>query len=207
MSSSTDQRRRARLRVGGSTLAALALGAAGVALAATPETPVVATEKAGGAAEGAPDLTRVSLQRASDGRLRAGMSFGADLAPKDLVAKSGPPGSACLRLYTATTPGVLPPDYLICVTADAKGTKLRASILAEQVNKLPKRVGSATVTRPSKRSMVLRFSQSAVGKPAIIRFAAEATKPGCIKASCVDTVPNAPGTKKLTLRLEAPPER
>lgn len=184
----------------------LALGGAGIALAASPNTPVVASEKAGGAVAGAPDLTRVSLQRSSDGRLRAGLNFGANLAPKDLVAKSGPPGSVCLRLYTATTPGVLPPDYLICVTSDAKGKTLRASILAEQVNKLPKKVGTATVTRPSKRSLALRFSQSSIGRPAVIRFGAEATKPGCVRASCVDTVPNAPATKKLTLRLEAPPE-
>lgn len=112
----------------------------------------------------------------------------------------------CLRVYTAATPGALPPDYLVCVTADAKGKTLRGSVLAEQVNALPKRVATATVTRPSLRSMVVRFSQSAVGKPAEIQFTGEAARAGCIRASCVDTVPNAPKTAKLTLRIEAPPE-
>ncbi len=194
------------IRTGGLTAAAaVALSAA--ALAAQGDTPVIATEKAGDAAPDAPDLTRVSLQRASDGRLRAGIGFAQDMEPKDLVASGGPPGSVCVRLFTSTTPGVLPPDYLVCVTADAKGRTLRGSVVAEQVNALPRRVATASVSRASKRSLVVRFSQSAVGKPSAIRFAAEATRAGCVRASCVDTLPNAPKTSKLTLRLEAPPER
>lgn len=169
---------------------------------------MIATEKAGGTASGAPDLVRVALQRSSDGRLRASMLFAGNLAPKDLVAKTGPPGSICLRVYTSTKPGVLPPDYLVCATADAKGRTLRGSVLAEQVNKLPKRVGTAAISRSSKRGLVLRFSQSSVGKPSSIQFLAEATRQGCIRASCVDTLPNAPETKQLTLRAdEAPPGR
>jgi hypothetical protein len=194
------------LRAGGLTLA-LAGTVAAAALAAQGDTPVVATEKAGGAAAGAPDLTRVSLQRSSDGRLRAGISLAADLEPKDLVAKSGPPGSVCLRVYTSTTPGVLPPDFLVCVTADAKGKTLRGTVMAEQVNALPKKVGTAAVSRTSRRSLVMRFSQSVVGKPSIIQFAAEATRAGCVRVSCIDTLPDAPKTSKLTLRLDAPPER
>lgn len=193
------------LRAGGLTLA-LAGTAAAAALAAQGDTPVVATERAGGAPAGAPDLTRVSLQRSRDGRLRAGISLAADLAPKDLVAKSGPPGSVCLRVYTSTKPGVLPPDYLVCVTADATGKTLRGTVMAEQVNALPKKVGTAAISRTSKRSLVMRFSQSVVGKPSVVQFAAEATRAGCVRVSCVDTLPDAPKTAKLTLRLEAPPE-
>jgi hypothetical protein len=33
-----------------------------------------------------------------------------------------------------------------------------------------------------------------------VRFAAEATSPGCTRPACVDTVPNAPETATLTLR-------
>ncbi|MCW3040994.1 MAG: hypothetical protein JWM31_2899 [Solirubrobacterales bacterium] len=190
------------------SLAVLASAGAGLALAASPDVPVVATEKAGGAATGAPDLTRVSLQRASDGRLRAGFSFAADLHPADLVAKSGPPGSVCLRVYVLATPGVLPPDYLVCVSADAKGKTLRGSVLAEQVNALPKRVATATVSQPGKRRVAVRFSQSSVGRPPVIQFLGEATRAGCPRASCVDTLPDAPQTKKLTLRAaEAPAGR
>ncbi len=190
---------------------AVALGvtalASAVAIGATGDGAVVATEKAGGAAAGAPDLTRVSLQRSVDGRLRVGISFAEALTVKDMVAASGPPGSACVRLYTSTQPGVLPPDYLVCATPDAKGKALRGTVLAEQVNALPKKVATAAVSRASTKSLVLRFSQSAVGKPSVVQFAAEATRAGCVKAGCVDTLPNAPKTAKLVLRLEAPPER
>ncbi len=177
------------------------------AVAALGDRPVVATEKAGGAARDAPDLTRVSLQRSRDGRLRAGISLAAELEPRDLVARSGPPGSVCLRLYTSAGPGLLPPDYLVCVTADAKGRTLRGTVLAEQVNALPKKVGTAAISRTSSSSVVIRFSQRVIGGPSVIRFAAEATRAGCIRAGCVDTLPDAPKTQKLTLRLEAPPER
>jgi hypothetical protein len=111
-----------------------------------------------------------------------------------------------MRIYATTTakPGVLPPDFLVCATPDSKGRALHGSVLAEQVNALPKKVGTAKVTRASQKSVVMRFSQSSVGKPALIHFAGEATKAGCVRTSCVDTVPDAPGTAKLLLRAEAP---
>lgn len=192
--------------VGAVLLALSALGA-GVAVGAPGDKAIVVTEKPGGAASRAPDLTRVSLQRSADGRLRAGMSFAAPLTVKAMVARTGPPGSVCLRLYTSAKPGVLPPDYLVCATPDARGRTLRGSVLAEQVNALPKKVGTAIVTRTSTRSVVMRFSQSSIAKPPVIEFAAEATRAGCTKAACVDTLPDAPSTAKLVLRLEAPPER
>ncbi len=206
-----DARRAARVTRGRAAAAgAVALAAtamAGAAAIGATGSAVVASEKAGGAAADAPDLTRISLQRGSDGRLRAGFSFADALAVKDLVVKDGPPGSVCLRVYTSTTPGVLPPDYLVCATADAKGKTFRGTVLAEQVNALPKKVGTAAVSRTSSKSLVLRFSQSSVGKPPVVQFAAEATRAGCVRASCVDTLPDAPKTAKLILRIEAPPER
>ena len=45
----------------------------------------------------------------------------------------------------------------------------------------------------------MRFSQTSVGKPSVIRFAAEATRAGCTRASCVDTLPDSPKTAKLLL--------
>lgn len=197
------RRRRWALRAAVVTAGLSSLGA--VALAATGEDPVVAREKAKDAAARAPDLRRTSLQRGGDGRLRATITLAAKLSTKDLVAKSGPPGSLCLRLYTRATPGVLPPDYLVCVTADAKGRRLRGTVLAEQVNALPKRVGRASVSQTkSRRSVIVRFSQTSVGRPSVIRFAAESTRAGCPRLSCVDTLPNAPGTSKLLLRVVAP---
>ncbi len=202
-------RRRRRLTLAlRAAVTVVGLGATGaVALAATGDAPVVAVEKVKDAAARAPDLSRVSLERGGDGRLRATITLTAKLAAKDLVATSGPPGSLCLRLYTRATPGVLPPDYLVCVTTDAKGRRLIGTVLAEQVNALPKRVGRASVSQTkSRRSVIFRFSQTSVGRPPVIRFAAESTRAGCPRVSCVDTLPDAPRTAKLTLRLDAPSE-
>lgn len=163
--------------------------------------PVAARDAAGDAADGGLDLTRVQLGLASDGRLRAAVTLAEAIEPKALLARSGPPGSICLRLWTLTKPVGIPPDFLVCVTADKAG-KLRATISAEQVDAQPRRIGPAQVTKASSRTLVLKFGRSAVGDPAsAIRFAAEATKPGCERTSCVDTAPDAPAT--LTLKLKA----
>ena len=179
----------------------LAGSLAAVALAATSGAPVIVKEDAGGAA---PDLVRAELRRASDGRLRAAVNFAQGVSVKSLVSKAGPSGSICVRIYTTATPGALPPDFLVCATPDSKGRTLKAAVFAEQVNALPKRVAGALVTRASSRSVVMRFSQSSVGKPAVIRFAAEASRAGCTRLSCVDTLPDSPKTAKLLLRAEAP---
>jgi hypothetical protein len=142
----------------------------------------------------APDLTRVQLGMTSDGRLRAAITLAQPWVAKDLLASSGPPGSICLRLWTATKPGSAPPDYLVCATAHQDGETLRASVLQTRAGEPLRRVDGATVGFTSQRTMTMRFSQKAVGRPATIRFAAEATKPGCIRVSCVDTAPDAPKT-------------
>ncbi len=157
-------------------------------------------EAAGDAASGAPDPVRLQLGVGSDGRLRAVVTLAKALDPKSLRAKSGPPGSVCLRLWTLTAPGTVPPDFLVCVTADKDG-KLRATISGERVNAQPRRIGSAALSRKSSRTLVLKFARSRVGNPKeTIRFAVESTKPGCTRVSCVDTLPNAPATATLKLR-------
>jgi hypothetical protein len=145
------------------------------------------------------DLTRVSLTRGSDGRLRASMTLAAAWDGKALLADAGPPGSVCLKAWTTTAPADTVPEYLVCVTADGKGA-LRGSVLHERANKLPERVAAAEVSRPSGRTVTLRFSQSALGSPARLAVAAESTRPGCTRVSCVDTAPDAPKTLTLTLR-------
>lgn len=148
----------------------------------------------------APDITRTSLARGSDGRLRATVSLAAALSPADLLSDDGPPGSVCLRLWTASRPPSLPADYLVCATAqDAK--TLRATVVKEDKDGLPDRAGAATVSLRAGRIVILRFSQSAIQRPKTIRFAAEATRAGCPRMSCVDTVPDAPGT--ATFRLSS----
>ena len=119
---------------------------------------------------------------------------------KNLLAKQGPPGSLCLRLWTVTKPGAAPPDFLVCVTARQDGETTRGTVFKTQPGQEPTRVAGAIVGRTSDRTVTLRFSQAAVGKPATISFAAEATKPGCTRVSCVDTAPEAPKTATFKVR-------
>jgi hypothetical protein len=62
------------------------------------------------------------------------------------------------------------------------------------------KVAPAIVGRTSDRTMTLRFSQTVIGRPATIRFMAEATKPECDRVSCVDTAPDAPKTATFKVR-------
>jgi hypothetical protein len=178
------------------------LGAAGAVLAATtPEPKTVAVRDPAGDARGdnAPDIKRVSMGRGSDGRLLATMSLAAKLSPADLLADEGPPGSLCMRLWTVSKPPSAPADYLVCATAQEDET-LRASVLKEDKDGLPDRVGAATVSLRAGHIVILRFSQSAIQRPETIRFAGEATRAGCPRVSCVDVAPDAPATGMFRLR-------
>jgi hypothetical protein len=147
-----------------------------------------------------PDITRVALGRGADGRFRAALTLGGAWTARDLAARSGPPGSLCLRLWTASEPPNSPPDYLVCITAEADRRTLRGTVMQERPDALPRRVGPAAVSRRGTRSAIVRFSQSAIGRPALVRFAAEATRAGCARPSCVDTAPDAPVTARFRLR-------
>ena len=181
----------ARLTLLAGAVVLLALTAA--APAAQAPSPVVVKDPRD-ARTGAPDPTRVQLGLTSDRRLRAALTLGTGWVAGDLIAREGPPGSLCLRLWTVTKPGAQPPDFLVCITARQDAETTRGSILRPGEEGGLVRVGSAIVGRTSDRTVTLRFSQSAIGRPARIRFAAEATKPGCARVSCVDTAPDAPQT-------------
>jgi hypothetical protein len=142
------------------------------------------------------------LQRTSDGRLRAALSFAGKVTPKTLLAGSGPPGSACLRIWTAADadPKAMRPDRLVCVTARSQD-ELRGGVYEVTGPALPKRVADASAkVSASRQVMVLRFAQSAIGRPARIRFAVESTRPGCERPSCTDTVPDKGRTRVFRLR-------
>ena len=194
------RRRRAPLVVA-LTAAALAPLAALALAAAPPSKPVVLSDETGDVS-GALDIQRASLSRASDGRLRAVFTFAAKVTPKAMLATTGPPGSACLRIWTAADadPQAMRPDRLVCVTAD-KDEKLRAGVFQQQDAGLARRTASASVTaNASGRSFVVRVAQSALGRPAIIRFAFESTRPGCERVSCIDSVPDGGATRRFRLR-------
>ena len=90
---------RRRLALGGACAAALTALVVCTALAASSKTIVLSDAR--GDVSGALDLTRVSLQRASDGRLRAAISFAAKLRLSAVLARSAPAGSACVRIWSA----------------------------------------------------------------------------------------------------------
>lgn len=178
-------------------LGALAALAATAGAAAAPK-PVAGTDPKGDVRSPL-DLTRVAVTRSSDGRLRASLTLAGPWDAGTLRASSGPPGSVCLKLWTTSAAPDMPPDLLVCVTAAKDGT-LRGSVLKERANKLPERVAGADVSRPSRRTVTLRFSQTAIGRPDRVTLAAETTRAGCTRVSCIDTAPDAPHTLVLVLR-------
>jgi hypothetical protein len=156
---------------------------------------------------GALDIVRVAMSRGVDGRLRGEVTMEKAWTTSDLRSASGPSGSICLTLYTKRTPGSDPADWLVCATPRKDGDQLRGRVLRDRANGLPRPVGAVTVTRPTARTVYLRFAQSAIDRPASVRFAAEAVTraPRCPRPlGCRDTAPDAPTTGNLTLRSTAP---
>ncbi|MDP8967259.1 MAG: hypothetical protein M3N04_01530 [Actinomycetota bacterium] len=173
---------------------------ASASFAATSRTIVISDP--GGDVSGPLDLTRVSLQRASDGRLRAVVTFAEKITPKTLLATSGPPGAACLRIWTGrdADPRAMRPDRLVCVTARADD-ELRGGVYEVSGSALPERLADASVKLiPSGRSVVVRFAQRSLGRPQRIRFGFESTRAGCERPSCIDTVPGKGATRSFRLR-------
>jgi hypothetical protein len=152
---------------------------------------------------GALDIVRVALGPRNDGRLRGEITMEKAWTTADLRVSSGAPGSICLQLYIKRVPGEEPPDYLVCATPALDGDALRGRVLRDRANGLPRLVGAATVTRPTGRTVYLRFAPAAIGRPTQVRFAGEAVTRAakCPKPlGCRDTGPDAPGTRNLTLR-------
>jgi hypothetical protein len=189
-----------RLRMVSGCAAAIVALVVSAAPAATSKTTVITDSRHD--VSGPLDLTRVSLQRASDGRLRAALSFTEKLTPKALLASSGPPGSACVRIWTAESadPASMRPDRLVCVTARSDD-EFRGGVYDATGAGLPSRVASASVKiTASRTSIVLRFTQSSIGRPQRFRFAVESTRPGCERATCIDAAPSGGRARLFRLR-------
>lgn len=168
---------------------------------AAPSRTIVVSDRAGDV-RGPLDLKRVSLQRASDGRLRAVVTFADKVAPKTLLAASGPPGSTCLRIWSVAgdDPQATRADRLVCVTARSDD-ELRGGVYELKGSALPRRLAHASVKRTaSGRSFVVRFSQRSIGRPQRIRYAGESTGPGCARPSCIDTAPDKGAVRAFRLR-------
>jgi hypothetical protein len=184
-----------------SALAAAVVGLTVAVAAATTSKPVAINDAAGDVS-GPLDLQRVALHRSSDGHLRAILTFAGTISAGVLLAESGPPGSACLRIWTdpAADPAATRPDRLVCVTARSSD-ELRAGVYMQRGLGLPQRVATPQVrANASRRAFVLRLTQSSLGRPASIRFAAETTRPGCDRTTCIDTAPEAGRIRRFRLR-------
>jgi hypothetical protein len=148
------------------------------------------------------DAVRVALARSPDGRLRGEVTMADAWTTADLRT-GGAPASVCLRIFTKRDPAADPPDYLVCATAPREGDALVGRVLRDRANGLPRTVGDAQVSRPTARTVYLRFSRRLVGRPASVRFAAETVvqRSGCRRPlGCRDTAPDAPRTTELPLR-------
>jgi hypothetical protein len=151
------------------------------------------------------DVVRVAIARSSDGRLRGEVTMAASWDTEDLRA-GGAPASVCLRLYTKRVPDADAPDYLVCVTAPKTGDALVGRVLRERANGLPRPVADAIVSRPTARTVFLRFAQSDIGKPALALVSAESVSrgEGCPELlGCRDFAPEPPGGLQLRLRSSA----
>ena len=149
------------------------------------------------------DLVRVALGPRENGRLRGELTMEKAWTTATLREGGGPSGSICLQLWTLRLPGSEPPDYLVCATPAPTGEELRGRVLRDRSNGLPRQVGVATITRPTARTVYLRFAAPTIDRPAEIRFAGEAVTRAakCPRPlGCRDTAPNAPDTRNLTLR-------
>ena len=100
--------------------AAAALVCAPLVVAATSRTAKISDEK--GDVSGPLDLQRASLALAKDGRLRAVVTLVGKVQPSAMLGKTGPPGSVCLKFWTAedADPSAGRADRLVCVTARTK---------------------------------------------------------------------------------------
>ena len=200
------------MRRASATAVALGALAAAPAAAQAPQGPAAAKDRSGDV-RGALDIVRVAMERGEDGRLRGEITMADDWTTADLrapgpPARPGPPGSICLALHTAREPGSAPPDFLVCATPPPTGDELVGRVMRDRANGRPRTLTGAVATRPTARTVYLRFSQSSIGMPASLRFSAEAVTRAarCPRPlGCRDIAPDAPQATGLTLRSGALP--
>ena len=150
------------------------------------------------------DLSRVALAVTADRELRAEITMYGDWDGTDLAARNGAPASTCMKIWTKRDARDDPPDYLVCVTpARDEPAELVGRVLRERANGLPRTVAPGVVTRPNQRSVHIRFPQTAIGRPALLRFAGESVHRGSRCApplGCVDLAPSVNASGRLRLR-------
>ncbi len=187
------------------TAAIAATTATGLAAAAKHTGPWAASPDARGDVEAGLDIVRTELARNADGRLRGEVTMAAAWDTADLRGPAGSQGlaSICFRLYDRRDPSAEPPDWLVCATPAKSGDALVGKVLRDRIDGPPKTVGQARISRPTARTVYLRFSQTVVRRPSMLHFSAEVVTPRekCPQTTgCRDTAPDAPASIRLRLR-------
>ena len=147
------------------------------------------------------DVVRVAMSKRTDGSLRGELTMRKAWEDADV---SG--GSLCLRFYVKTDPESQAPEWLVCATAAREGGGLAGRVLRNSANGLPRTVGGAFVTRPSRRTIHFGFDPALIRNPEKLRFAGESVWRGarCPKAAgCRDLAPDAPDARDFRLRRES----
>ena len=180
-------------------VALLALIAVAGGVAAAQDRATFFKDRRGDAAGGPLDIVRVAISRTSNGKLRGELTMAAGWDTADLR----PGGTVCLRIHARRAADAEVPDHLVCAVAAADRDSYVARVVRERPNGLPIPSGTVTVSRPTTRTIYLRFAQSAIAKPARIRVSGESVTRGerCrAPLGCRDLAPDAPGVLELTLR-------
>jgi hypothetical protein len=145
------------------------------------------------------DIVRVAMSRRLDGSLRGELTLRRRWGTADV----GAGGSLCLKLYVKAEPDAQIPDYLVCATPPAEGEELVGRVLRNRANGLPRTIGTATLERPSRRTIYLGFDTELIRTPPRLRFAGESVWRGerCAAVlGCRDVAPNPPDARDFRLR-------
>ena len=120
----------------------------------------------------------------------------------------GPSGSICLTLYTTREPGSDPAGLArLRHAADARATHSAVGSCATAPTGCRGRSRPATVTRPTPRTVYLRFAQSAIDRPdqrALRRRGRHARRPLPAAARLPRHGAGRSDDRKLTLRSTTP---
>ena len=131
-----------------------------------------------------------------------------DLHADLLFNGDGPPGSVCVNAWTRRIPGEGAPDYDVCITSDARGRELRASVARHGTTGAVRRRGAAEVEQAADTRLELRVDPDLIRRPRSVRWTVQAAvfSPGCPAITgCEDFIPDRPRTSRI--RLRAPRSR
>jgi len=117
------------------------------------------------------------------------------------VAKTGPPDSICVEIWTRSIPKESPADYEACATP-AKGSAWKGSIARKRDRGPRLRIGDVKVEQPSDTRLVLRIDPDDVKRPTSYRWRTESTSFATTCKSttgCPDYAPDRPSTAETKL--------